>query len=112
MALLGDMGIGSISSALLVAFAVFVVFYLTYYRVLHSLSHFPGPFTASFTNFWKVYHVYRGDFEQVLLGAHRKYGKIVRIGPNHLDVSDASAVKSIYGTGRDFPKRYECFNIF
>ncbi|KAH7410748.1 cytochrome P450 [Cadophora sp. MPI-SDFR-AT-0126] len=80
-------------------------------RFFHRLSHFPGPFLASSTNLWKVYHVYVGDLEHVLLEAHRKYGKTVRIGPNHLDFSDASAVKTIYGSGREFPKStfYDAF---
>ena len=92
-----------------VSFTIILCLWLTisiaYYRCFHQLSRFPGPFLASFTNLWKVYHVYVGDLEHVLLSVHRKHGKIVRIGPNHLDFSDASAVKSIYGSGRAFPKR-------
>jgi hypothetical protein len=106
MSLLGELSNGSIAGMLFVAGIGYAVLYTIYYRFGHSLSRFPGPFAASLTNLWKVYHIYRGDFEHTLLNAHRKYGKIVRIGPNHLDVSDVSAVKSIYGTGRDFPKRY------
>ena len=83
----------------------FSVFYFVYSCFFHPLARFPGPFIASFTNLWKVYHVYSGDFEHVLLEAHQKYGKLVRIGPNHLDVSDAAAVKGIYGAGRAMPKR-------
>jgi hypothetical protein len=79
---------------------------ILYYRLFHPLARFPGPFFASFTNFWKVYQVASGRYEDALLDLHRKYGKLVRIGPNHLDVSDASAVKSIYGGGRHLKKRY------
>lgn len=112
MAFLGDLSNGSIAFVLLVASIGYSVLYTIYYRFGHSLASFPGPFTASLTNLWKVYHIYRGDFEHVLLDVHRKYGKIVRIGPSHLDVSDVSAVKAIYGAGRDFPKRYAPqFNI-
>ena len=79
---------------------------IVYYDRFHPLAKFDGPFIASFTNLWKVYHVYVGDLEHVLLEAHRRYGKVVRIGPNHLDVSDAAAVKQVYGSGRAFQKRY------
>ena len=111
MAFLGELSNGSIAVVLPVASIGYAVLCTIYYRFWHSLSRFPGPFVASLTNLWKVYHIYRGDFEYVLLDAHRKYGKIVRIGPNHLDISDVSAVKGIYGTGRDFPKRYVCPSI-
>lgn len=76
-----------------------------YNRYFHPLARFPGPLLASFTNFWKVYQVAAGNYEDVLLDLHRRHGKIVRIGPNHLDVSDSSAVKTIYGSGRHFKKR-------
>jgi len=89
-----------------VALCLWITASVIHARFFHRLALFPGPFSASFTNLWKVYHVYVGDLEHVLLEAHRKHGKIVRIGPNHLDFSDASAVKAIYGSGRAFTKRY------
>ncbi|KAK5999292.1 hypothetical protein QM012_005617 [Aureobasidium pullulans] len=51
------------------------------------------------------------DYEHVLLALHRKHGKIVRIGPNHINISDASAVKTVYGSGRNFKKSsfYDAF---
>lgn len=79
--------------------------YVLYHLFFHRLSKFPGPFLASFTNLWKIYHVVVGDYERALLNLHRKYGQIVRIGPNHLDVSDSQAVKAIFGSGRTFQKR-------
>jgi len=88
------------------ASCLLIVSYILFYRYYHELHKFPGPFLASFTNLWKSYHVYNGDFELVLREAHRKYGRIVRIGPDHLDFSDASAIKTIYGSGRTFPNRY------
>ncbi|KAF2768649.1 cytochrome P450, partial [Teratosphaeria nubilosa] len=71
----------------------------------------PGPFLASSTNFWKVYQVSNGNYEDVLLDLHRQHGKIVRTGPNHLDVSDATAIMTIYGSGREFKKStyYDAF---
>jgi len=79
---------------------------IVYDRFFHPLAKFPGPFIASSTNLWKAYQVIYGNYEGVLLDLHRKYGKIVRIGPNHLDVSEPTVVKTIYGGGRTFLKRY------
>lgn len=89
---------------LMLVFLVITAFVL-YNQSFHPLARFPGPFVASFSNIWKTYHVAVGDYEHVLLALHRKYGKFVRVGPNHIDISDASAVKTIYGAGRTFKKR-------
>jgi hypothetical protein len=35
---------------------------------------------------------------------HQKYGPIVRVGPNHVAVSDPSAIPVIYGLGSKFMK--------
>lgn len=46
-----------------------------YYRFLHPLSKYPGPFLASFTNLWQVYHVLIGRrMESAEYELHRKYG--------------------------------------
>ncbi|KAB2568799.1 Cytochrome P450 monooxygenase gsfF [Lasiodiplodia theobromae] len=93
--------------------------YIIYQRFLHPLSRYPGPLLASLSNVWKAYHVYQGDLEYAILKLHQEHGKIVRIGPNHLDISDAAAVKDIYLTGKSFVKSsfYDAFtalrpNIF
>jgi len=98
----------TISKALLSFFSILALSSLVqavYGCFFHPLSKFPGPRVAAFTNLWKTYQVAAGDFEGVLLRLHQKHGKIVRIGPNHLDISDAQAVKVIFGSGRTFQKR-------
>lgn len=79
--------------------------YIFHQRFLHPLAKYPGPLLASFTNLWKAYHVIRGDYEYAILDLHRKHGSFIRIGPNHLDISHAAAVKDIYLTGKTFAKR-------
>lgn len=37
---------------------------------------------------------------------HEDYGPIVRIGPNHVSVSDAESMQTIYGVKNVFPKVY------
>ncbi|KAH9827687.1 Isotrichodermin C-15 hydroxylase [Teratosphaeria destructans] len=99
----------------LVGLIAFILAYgcgqILYNRFFHPLARFPGPFIATFTNLWKVYQVSTSNYEDVLLELHRQHGKIVRIGPNHLDVSDAAAIKTIYGSGREFRKStyYDAF---
>lgn len=56
-------------------------------RYFSSLSHVPGPFWASITRLWHVYHIYQGDHNTTLLALHERYGHFVRIAPNEVSVS-------------------------
>ncbi|PVH70745.1 cytochrome P450 [Cadophora sp. DSE1049] len=48
--------------------------------------------------------VVKGDSPANYLKIHQKYGKIVRVGPNHVSVSDPSMIPVIYGIGSKFLK--------
>ncbi|KAK8221457.1 cytochrome P450 [Phyllosticta capitalensis] len=99
---------------------VSVALYLLYQAVLHPLAKYPGPRLAAVINLWKAYHVAVGDYEHAILALHQKYGSVVRIGPNHVDISSADAVKDVFLTGgKSWVKSpfYNCFtairpNIF
>jgi hypothetical protein len=62
------------------------------------LASIPGPLLARFSPLWLVYHSRKGDMHRVMIELHRRYGKLVRIGPNEVSVSDLEAVKKIYGS--------------
>ncbi|OJJ30776.1 hypothetical protein ASPWEDRAFT_117503 [Aspergillus wentii DTO 134E9] len=68
------------------------------------LSGIPGPWLAAYTRLWKVYDVWKGDAHQNAIQLHRKYGKMVRIGPRHVSFSDPKALPIIYGLGKGFNK--------
>ncbi|KFY13167.1 hypothetical protein V492_03442 [Pseudogymnoascus sp. VKM F-4246] len=72
--------------------------------LLSPVRHIPGPFLARFTRLWYFCQVARGNFEQVNIQLHRKYGPIVRIAPNEYSFSDLDVVKTIYGHGTNFIK--------
>jgi len=36
--------------------------------------------------------------------AHKKYGKLVRIQPDHVSIADESAIQDVYGHGNGFLK--------
>ncbi|KAH8816733.1 putative benzoate 4-monooxygenase cytochrome P450 [Xylogone sp. PMI_703] len=88
--------------------------YVIYYRYLHPLAKYPGPFLASLTNFWKAYHYWKQDFHHNMLTLHDEYGSIVRIGPNDLAFNGAEAIAPIYKSGRHMPKSvfYDAFTAF
>jgi cytochrome P450 len=84
------------------------------YRLyFHPLSRFPGPkFAAasivwhllyySFNDtdalqLWYVLHWTSGNWPHTLAKLHRKYGDVVRTGPNELSFASAESWKDIYG---------------
>ena len=74
------------------------------YSRYNKLRHIPGPFLASFTNVWRVYHQRSGNFVAFSRRLHAKYGPVVRIGPNAIHLSDATAVSTIYTSHGEFKK--------
>ncbi|KAE9369395.1 cytochrome P450 monooxygenase-like protein [Stipitochalara longipes BDJ] len=71
------------------------------YRIFfHPLRHFPGPFTARLS---KLSHVLRllktSDNYAQADRLHKKYGDIVRIGPNELSITIPDIIPLIYGPG-------------
>ncbi|KAK8219590.1 cytochrome P450 [Phyllosticta paracitricarpa] len=82
----------------------FLALYLVYLAFLHPLARYPGPRVAALTNLWKAYHVARGDYEHAVLELHRKHGRIVRLGPNHVDISSGDAVKDVFLAGKSWVK--------
>ncbi len=53
-----------------------------------------------------MYQCRRGRRYLAVDDLHKKYGKVVRIQPNHVSIADDSAINTIYGHGNGFLKRY------
>lgn len=68
------------------------------------LRQVPGPVLASVTDLWRFSIQYRGPILPTLLDLHRRYGSLVRIGPNTVSVSDAAYVNMIYTNKGDYIK--------
>lgn len=79
---------------------VLLGFQLLRIRWSRGLNQFDGPFLASFTNLWKVWYAFHSSQQHIYVDIHRKYGDIVRIGPNTLSFADAQAIYDIYGPKR------------
>lgn len=61
-------------------------------------------FLAGWTGLYRFYYVIKGEshlFDQKL---HQKYGPIVRIAPNVLDLDIPDLIKTIYNFGGDWKK--------
>lgn len=87
------------------------LFYLLPYLRNWSIRDIPGPFPAAFTNLWLMLQCRRGRRFEAVDNAHRKYGKLVRIQPDHVSIADPGAIQTIYGHGNGFLKRYERANL-
>lgn len=70
----------------------------------HGLHKYPGPFLASLTDWWRFFDVWGRRPDVTHNQLHRKYGDIVRLGPNALSFASPLALKSIYGLNKGFTK--------
>jgi benzoate 4-monooxygenase len=70
-----------------------------YYRDSKKLRRFHAVSISALTNAWMVLHQYFHTRTLAVDEAHRKYGKIVRIGPSHVSMASLQAIKDIYGHG-------------
>ncbi|KAF4538553.1 Cytochrome p450 [Lasiodiplodia theobromae] len=85
---------------------------LSLYRLhLHPLSHIPGPPLAALTSLWLYWHSYRGTEARVIDALHRRYGPLVRIAPNELDISRGEALAPVYVSKGGFLKA-ACYRNF
>ncbi|KAK4173679.1 putative cytochrome P450 pisatin demethylase [Triangularia setosa] len=81
-----------------------VLAWLVKNRYHNGLNKYPGPFLASLTDWWRFYDVYRRRPERTQIELHRRYGPVVRLGPNTLSFADPEALKTIYGLNKGFVK--------
>ncbi|KAJ5773323.1 hypothetical protein N7457_008219 [Penicillium paradoxum] len=79
------------------------IWYLTTY-LSSPLRHFPGPFLAGWTCLWRMFHVRQGNYHVVIEKLHQKYGPVVRLGPNLIDLDFPELIKTIYNTKGNYLK--------
>ncbi|QDS75143.1 hypothetical protein FKW77_007838 [Venturia effusa] len=80
----------------LVASIVALLSTVVYRLYFHPLSHIPGPFIARITSLWLYRLSYVGTEASTIDALHKKYGPVVRIAPNDVDISDGAALNPIY----------------
>lgn len=126
-------GYGDRDAATVLGYAFLVAlptWYLTTY-LLSPLRRYPGPFLAGeltsillksdlaaegastiltshisigWTNLWRMLHVRQGTYHVVIHELHKKYGPVVRIGPNVLDLDIPGLIKTIYNIKSEYLK--------
>jgi hypothetical protein len=59
---------------------------------------------ARFTLLWKVWVHMKGDGHVVYQNIHKRYGPIVKTGPNSVSIGDAAMIPKIYLSGHSYLK--------
>ena len=60
------------------------------------LSTVPGPLFTGLCDLWRTYARNTGNYGCSVAGLHKKYGKVVRLGPHSISVSDPTAIFPVY----------------
>lgn len=69
-----------------------------------GLYKVPGPFLRRVSVIPRLIDVFNGRSHKTDIALHKKYGKIVRLSPNQLSISDTNEINAIYGVGTNFYK--------
>ncbi|KAF5617651.1 cytochrome P450 monooxygenase [Fusarium tjaetaba] len=95
----------------IISILALIALYAVTTTLLPGLRSLPGPYLAKFTDGWRLYKVYCGNYEQTIIELHQRYGDIVRIGPNAVSIADPAALESIYGLKANYRKS-KFYNAF
>ncbi|PWN47165.1 cytochrome P450 [Violaceomyces palustris] len=96
---------------LLTLLAVAAAFHVVPFLLNTTAILIPGPLAAKFSDFWILSKAMKGQRFQAVHEAHQKYGKFVRLAPNHISIADPDALNPVYGhsTGTLKPEYYDAF---
>jgi hypothetical protein len=88
----------------LLAVPLLIIGNLLHNRYHKTLYRIPGPWIRSMSTIPRVWSVWKGQSQQDDLELHRKYGKMVRVAPNIISVSDVNEMNQLYGITTKFYK--------
>lgn len=80
------------------ALLLLVVISIRWFYIVNRLRHVPGPRLAAVTNLWRFYMMNQLAYGERMVQLHRKYGHLVRLGPNRVSTSDPAAIPIVFGT--------------
>ncbi|KAL2273789.1 hypothetical protein FJTKL_04106 [Diaporthe vaccinii] len=91
-------------SATVALVVIFAGAYVAYQLFFSPLSRIPGPFWAKVSEIRLLLGALGDDANRDFVSLHKKYGKVVRIGPKTLSVTDPAAFREIYKAGNRYIK--------
>lgn len=84
------------TTSLLFLIIVTMLAIAVYRFYFHPLASVPGPRLAALSNIWHAYHARNGRMYLLGKSLHKRYGPVVRVGPNELWFDSKEAFKTIY----------------
>ena len=88
----------------LVAWTAFAAYSVQLVLTYVKLQTVPGPFLAALSDLPRLYWTWtRKPFEKHI-DLHKRYGKLVRLGPNMVSVGDPAEISTIYGFNYNYQK--------
>lgn len=94
----------SVVLQLLVGLSLLYVLNIARLALFNPLRKIPGPFLSRFSGLYRLSLVAGGRAPQNYRQVHEQYGSIVRVGANHVSISDPAEIPTIYGLGSKFLK--------
>jgi len=91
------------------------ILYFLYASLSSPLAKVPGPWYTLFTSLPQKYHEFSASRRAWIQSLHEQYGHAVRLAPNEVSFSSATAMKEIYtsgGAGYDRTEFYDLFKQF
>ncbi|KAK4942787.1 hypothetical protein LTR10_017547 [Elasticomyces elasticus] len=89
-----------------------IVFLTSLLKDYFLLKNIPGPVLARFNNLYRTLLVYKREVHEEHLKLHKRYGNLVRLGPNCVSVSGSQTyIPQIYGIGKGLVKS-DFYSVF
>src|SRR5579863_9645963 len=76
--------------------ALYFILCALYQLCFSPLCDIPGPWYAAISDFWLTTHVLRLQQCRTIDALFKKYGPVVRVGPNKVVFNDLSTTKNVY----------------
>jgi hypothetical protein len=87
--------------------------YVRVHSALFSpLLKVPGPNFTLITNVLLMLQEFMGNRREYIHHLHKKYGPVVRLGPNEVSFTSAEALKEIYSSGGSGYDKTEFYTLF
>ncbi|PVI08119.1 cytochrome P450 [Periconia macrospinosa] len=82
------------------------------YYCLSTRHDIPGPILAKISPLYRIYMFLSGQGPLKYFHLHKKYGPVVRTGPNHISLSDSSLIPIIHDSKQKYLKSasYDVFS--
>jgi hypothetical protein len=76
------------------------------------LSEVPGPKYTLFSGIYLMIQEFAGKRREYIHELHKRYGSVVRLGPNEVSFTSSEAMKEIYSSGGSGYDKTEFYTLF